>query len=214
MFLTSQALRVWKMPSEIHKLHGKLLTRRPARREKPVEYQDGRSRLRRYAQRHRRGIDIDTRRESLIDRGIGWKTLLAYNGTIWGDFTLRGSGLGARAMAWIESPGLCRLYKSACCCFSFFLSFFSSCALSMSPDRSIDRSLSAVAGDPGSRVNVGRTCVSAGRAPLRSMDKKSEHDSPPSSLPDLLLIPPPPSLIARTTTSKLCAGVCEAFLRA
>jgi len=54
---------------EIHKLHGKLLTRRAARHEEPVEYQDGRSRLRRYAQSC--GIDIDTRRESLIDRGIG-----------------------------------------------------------------------------------------------------------------------------------------------
>lgn len=93
-------------------------------------------------------------------------------------------------MAWIESPGPCHVYKSASCCSSFSPSFFLLLRIRvLVADRSIDRSvrgrsLFTNVGDPGSsltsviRVNVGRTCVSADRAPLRSIGKKSEHDSP------------------------------------
>lgn len=210
--------------SEIHKLHGKLLTRRPTRHEEPVEYQDGCSRLRRYAQS--RGIDIDTRRESLIDRGIGWKTLLAYNGTIWGSFTLRGSSRSCQAMAWIESPGPYRVYKSAFCCSSFFPPFFSSFARYPCPRRwSIDRSIRPRSivlhrrGESGVEFNVGhqgkyRTHVRECRSSAAAFDRQEIWARLSAELSSWFIADPPLPLIARTATSKPCAGVCEVFLRA
>lgn len=137
----------------------------------------GRSRLRRYARS--RGVSVAIRGES--------RWLIGESGE------KRCSRITVRfevALPFVEavlpSDGLnrvsCRVYKSASCCSSFSPPppVFFSCALSVSPsliERTIDRPIRsrtvANAGDPGSswtsvvRVNVGRTCVSADRAPLR-----------------------------------------------